>query len=388
MSFFSVCRLVLPLAFYAISLSSHAQSSVSGKVTNQSNDNPLIGVNILLKGYSIGTVTEVSGDFRLSIPDQVQDPVLIVSYIGFETREIPVSGRSKINVQLEESRRSMEEVVVTAFGVPRQKKEINYSVQEVKNKDIVESNQDNLVNALQGKLAGVQITNTSGSPGASSHILIRGANSINESTSNQPLFVVDGIPISNTAAFGGSNRALDINPNDIESVTVLKGGAAAALYGLEAGNGAIVITTKSGQSGSARINFSSSFSIDQAFRTSPRQMKYKQGNFGVFDDETTSNWGPLVTPGEETFNNVDNFLQTGFRQKYDLSISGGTEKSSAYLSGNFLDHQGIFPGEELKRYGILLKGSNEFSDQFTVNGSVNFINSSNQIGRASCRERV
>ncbi len=355
-----------------------AQEVVTGKVTAAENGDPLIGANVLIKGTSQGTITDIDGKYALSIPASVSEPTLIFSYIGYVNQEEPINQRSTVNIELAEDAKSLDEVIITAFGVAKEKKAVNYSVQEVKSEEILETNQDNVVNALQGKIAGVQITNTSGSPGASSHILIRGANSINETTSNQPLFVVDGIPVSNTAAFGGSNRALDINPNDIESVTVLKGGAAAALYGLEAGNGAIVITTKSGKAGTARINFSSSFSADQAFQTSPRQMLYKQGNNGVFDNETTNSWGPLIAPGEAVYDNVDNFLDIGIRQKYDLSISSGTDKSSAYVSGNFLNHDGIFPGENLRRYGVLLKGTTAFRKNLTVNASLNFVNSSNR----------
>ncbi|MGK7391371.1 MAG: SusC/RagA family TonB-linked outer membrane protein [Candidatus Cyclobacteriaceae bacterium M2_1C_046] len=355
-----------------------AQHIVSGSILSSENDEPLVGASVMLKGTTRGTITDVNGNYRLEIANEdLQNIRLIFSYIGFTTKEVPINNRNVIDVKLDVDATQLTEVVVTAFGVATEKKAINYSVQEVKSAELVESNQDNLVNALQGKVAGVQITNSSGSPGASSHILIRGANSVNETTSNQPLFVVDGIPISNSASFGGANRAMDINPNDIESITVLKGGAAAALYGLEAGNGAIVITTKRGRAGVTSVNFSSSVSVDQAFRTSPRQMIYKQGNSGVFDPETTNSWGPLVTTNEEVYDNVDNFLEAGLRQKYDLSLSSATDKLSGYMSANYLNHDGIFPGENLRRYGLLLKGTNKISDKVEVNTSLNLVNSNN-----------
>lgn len=373
--FFIIILLCTITASFSPVLSQHV---VSGTVLNSEDGEPLIGASVILKGTSKGTITDIDGKYRLDIEDaDSKNQRLLFSYIGFQSKEVAINNRNTIDVKLSVDATQLAEVVVTAFGVESEKKSINYSVQDVQSEELLESNQDNLVNALQGKVAGVQITSSSGSPGASSHILIRGANSINETTSNQPLFVVDGIPISNSASFGGANRAMDINPNDIESVTVLKGGAAAALYGLEAGNGAIIITTKRGRPGVTSIDFSSSVSVDRAFRTSPRQMMYKQGNSGVFDDETTNSWGPLITENEVVYDNVDNFLKAGVRQKYDVSISSGSDKLSGYVSANYLDHEGIFPGEELKRYGLLLKGTNKVSDKVTINTSLNLVNSNN-----------
>lgn len=365
--------------FLGIFTQTIGQHLISGTVFSSENNEPLIGASVVIKGTNHGTITDLDGKYQLKIGDEynIKDLNLVISYIGFKSKEISINGKSVIDVKLEIDATQLQEVIVTAFGVATEKKSINYSVQDVKSEELVESNQDNLVNALQGKIAGVQITNSSGSPGASSHILIRGANSVDESTNNQPLFVVDGIPISNTASFGGPNRAMDINPNDIESVTVLKSGAASALYGLDAANGVIVITTKRGKAGVSSINFSSSVSVDRAFRTSPRQMIYKQGNSGVYDPETTNSWGPLVIPADAVYDNVDKFLQAGIRQKYDLSISGGTEKLSGYISGNYLNNTGIFPGEQLKRYGLLLKGTNQVSEKFSVVTSLNYVGSSN-----------
>ncbi len=355
---------------------SHAQSSISGTVIDETGE-PLTGANVIIKGTTTGSVTDLDGNFKITLPDDRSEITLVVSFLGYSKKEVPVNGASVLNISLLPDIRQLGEVVVTAFGVEQEKKAINYSVQEVETKDIMDSGQDNIVSALQGKVTGVQITNTSGSPGASSSIIIRGASSINEGTDNQPLFVVDGIPISNSASFGGSNRAFDINTNDVASMTVLKPGPAAALYGIAAANGAIIITTKSAEAGKTTVNFSSGVSIDRALRPSPRQMKFTQGNLGVFDDESTSNWGPQVLPNQKVYDNVDNFLQYGIRQKYDLSVAGGTETASGYISGNFLDHTGIFPGERLSRYGILLKGTVKLSDKLSVTSSANLINTDN-----------
>lgn len=354
-----------------------AQNSISGTVKDAETGESLTGANVIIKGTTTGSVTDLDGNFKILLPDNASEVILIVSYLGYAKKEVPVNGESVLNISLSQDITQLGEVVVTAFGVEQEKKQINYSVQEVEAKEIMDSRQDNIVNALQGKVTGVQITNTSGSPGASSSIIIRGASSINEGTDNQPLFVVDGIPISNSASFGGSNRAFDINTNDVASMTVLKPGPAAALYGIAAANGAIIITTKSAAAGKATVNFSSGVSVDRALRPSPRQMKFTQGNLGVFDNESTSNWGPQVLPNQEVYDNVDNFLQYGIRQKYDLSIAGGTETANGYISGNFLDHTGIFPGERLTRYGLLLKGTVQFNDKLSITSSTNLINTDN-----------
>ncbi len=366
---FAICLLLSPSLLLA-------QNSISGTVKDETGE-PLTGANVIIKGTTIGSVTDLDGNFKISLPEGRSEITLIVSFLGYTKKEVPVNGASVFDISLLPDITQLGEVVVTAFGVETEKKQINYSVQEVEAKEIMDSRQDNIVNALQGKVTGVQITNTSGSPGASSSIIIRGASSINEGTDNQPLFVVDGIPISNTSAFGGTNRAFDINTNDVASMTVLKPGPAAALYGIAAANGAIIITTKSAVAGKATVNFSSGVSVDRALRPSPRQMKFIQGSLGVFDDESTSNWGPQVLPNQEVYDNVNNFLQYGIRQKYDLSVAGGTETANGYISGNFLDHTGIFPGERLSRYGLLLKGTVKLSDKLSITSSTNLINTVN-----------
>ncbi len=355
-----------------------AQNSVSGTVKDAKTGEALIGASVLVKGTTTGAVTDLDGNFKISLPaNDGKEYKLVASYLGYLKKEVAVNNATVLTIELAQDTKQLSEVIVTAFGVETEKKQINYSIQEVETKEIIDSGQDNIVNALQGKVTGVQITNTSGSPGASSSIIIRGASSINEGTDNQPLFVVDGIPISNSAAFGGSNRAFDINTNDVASMTVLKPGPAAALYGIAAANGAIIITTKSAKSGKSTVTFSSGVSVDQALRPSPRQMKFTQGSLGVFDDESTSNWGPQTLPNQQVFDNVNNFLQYGIRQKYDLSVSGGSEKANGYISGNFLDHTGIFPGERLTRYGLLIKGTTQINDKISVTSSANFINTDN-----------
>ncbi len=374
-------RIVPLLLFISILVSfttqkADAQDMIRGTIKDQKTNEPLVGVTVMIKGTTRGVISDIDGAYTLDVSG-ITKPRVTFSYIGYKSREVEIKGQSVVDILLSEDFTELQEFVVTAFGVETEKKSINYAVQEVKGQEIQRSGQNNVINALQGKVAGTQITNSSGSPGSSSHILIRGANSISESTINQPLFIVDGIPIDNTVAFGGINRGFDINPNDIESITVLKSGAASALYGSEAANGAIIITTKRGKAGVTSVTYSSTFSMEQAFRITPKQHSFKQGNVGVFDPQSQANWGPQVLPGDPTFDNVNNFLRTGSVQKHDISLTTGSEKSSLLASVNYLDHQGIHPAEALSRFGLFVKGENKISEKLSLETSLNYIKTNN-----------
>ncbi|MGM0737738.1 MAG: carboxypeptidase-like regulatory domain-containing protein, partial [Bacteroidota bacterium] len=274
------CLIVLGMA-----VSSHAQTTVQGTVTDAETGDPLTGVNIIIEGTFEGTTTDLDGQFELSVPSL--DETLNISFIGYRTRVVPIDGQSQLDIELEPDLIIGEELVITAFGLERETKSLGYAIQDVQSDRLIETRQPNIVNALQGQVAGVQITNSGGAPGASSMMLIRGGTSL--SSDNQPLFIVDGIPIDNTTTGGlnspGSNRAIDINPNDIESITVLKGPSAAALYGQRAGSGAVVITTKRGGEGRAKIDYASTLSFDQVNRLPELQSRYKQGEQGEFDPD-------------------------------------------------------------------------------------------------------
>ncbi|MGY0037541.1 TonB-dependent receptor plug domain-containing protein [Pedobacter sp. NJ-S-72] len=250
--------------------STHAvaqEKTINGKVTSVEDGLPLPGVTVKIKGTSSGVMTNSEGNYTIKAK---QGQILVFSFIGSMNKEQVVGTASTLNISLKEDSKGLNEVAVTAFGVKQQVRGLGYATQNVKAKEIIESNQPNLVNALQGKVAGVQINNSSGAPGSSASINIRGGSSL--SGNNQPLFVVDGIPIDNStpvsqggliaSAAPASNRAIDINPEDIESITVLKGPSAAGLYGLRAASGAIVITTKKGASGAGKISYSNNFSFD------------------------------------------------------------------------------------------------------------------------------
>ncbi|SFE84338.1 carboxypeptidase-like regulatory domain-containing protein [Thermoflexibacter ruber] len=303
------------------------QRTISGKVTSSEDGSGLPGVNITVKGTSAGTVSDADGSYRLSVPADAT--TLVFSFIGFRKAEVLIGNRTEVNVTLLVDTRQLNEVVVTSFGIQKEKKELGYAVQEVKGQEIAETNRPNFVTALQGRIAGVSIGTTSGMAGASSQIVLRGGSSLG--ANNQPLFVIDGVPVDNTTKSEGflltdtpnrisdyTNRIADIDPNDIENITVLKGPAASALYGIDAANGAIIITTKKGRKGSVRIDYSNNFTIENATRFPEIQTKFANGswvnNVPTTNRNTLSTWGAERPAGEPTFNNVRNFFRTGFMQ--------------------------------------------------------------------------
>ncbi len=357
-------------------------SQVSGVVVDASTDEPLVGANVAIVGSAIGTVTDGEGKFELRF--EGDSATIMVSYLGYVSKRYVVYPGEHIRVALLPQAMRLNEVVVTALGIPKEQKTINYAVQQIKSEDIQSTRQDNVVNALAGQIAGVFVVSSSGTPGASSSILLRGANSVDESIGNQPLFVIDGIPVDNSAAFNGGNRIMDINPDDIESITVLKGPSAAALYGLEAANGVVLITTRSGRKGRSLISYQSSLSYETHGRLPKRQRIYKQGYLGVFDPESYSSWGPPVVIGDTVYDNIAAFFKAGIKQKHALSFSAGNQRSSTYLSANHLRQSGIIPGEYYRRTGVLVKAETDLHHHLRISGSANYVHSFNRrvgIGR-------
>lgn len=353
------------------------ERTISGTVRDGADRAPVIGANVLIKGTKVGTITDVNGNFKLRIPSD--NAVLKVSFIGYQSTETTVGNRSQVEVVLQADAEQLEEVVVTAFGIQQEKKALNYALQEVKAAELTDTRQTNVVNALQGKIAGVTITSSGGAPGANAQIMIRGANSLDGN--NQPLFVVDGIPIDNSTSQGGQNRAADINPNDIESLTVLKGPAAAALYGIEGANGAIIIKTKSGKSGQTTVKYNVAYSVDEVGRLAPQQRLFGRGNSGLVNLESFSSWGPMLRPDQQIYeNNAYDFFRTGTSINNDISVSGGNENTTFYLSASSVLQQGIVPGTDLDKTSVLLKGNNQVSKTLSVGGSVNYIRTINGRG--------
>lgn len=370
--------LVLVLGIFFVSVQAFAQVQpkvVSGKVSDE-DALSLPGVSVKIKGTTTGTQTGADGTYSIRVN---QGQVLVFSFLGTVTLERTVGRENVINVTLRADSKSLDEVVVTALGASVQKRSLGTSQQQVKGADIASSQRENFINSLQGRVAGVEVNNSSGVPGSSSSITIRGISSI--SGSNQPLFIVDGLPIDNktlsssvfasdapgsATAFNNrgvdfTNRAADINPEDIESLVVLKGPEAAALYGIDAANGAIVITTKRGKAGVGSVNYSNSFRVEST-RTKPElQSKYGLGLSGLPGIAVSTaygayyNYGPEYAPGTQLYNNIDGFFETALTQKHNLSFDGGTDKLTYRISSSYTAQDGVVPNSKYDR--ITLNGS-------------------------------
>lgn len=370
----------------------------SAKITTQgtvvdAQGEPLIGVSILEVGTTNGTITDIDGKFTLQV---TSGATLELSYIGYKTQQLKaVSDLGTI--QMSDDTEVLQEVVVTALGIKREKKALGYAMQEVKGESLVEARETNLANALSGKISGVQIIRSSNGPGGSSKIQLRGANSV--TGTNQPLIVVDGVPMDNFT--GASNNDIDnpsmdmgnglsdINPEDIESMSVLKGASAAALYGSRAGNGVILITTKKGKENPGLgVTISASVSAETLFMLPKRQTSFGQGENGVYDATNGNSWGPAITGQEYTkwdgstgimqaYDNVRNYFDTGINFTESISFSQMFGKTAIYTSLNRMDDASKIPGSELHRTNLTLRASSSFGkdDRWSVDAKVQYINS-------------
>ncbi len=413
--------LLTAMMLFILNFTFAQQTQVTGKVTDSKNE-PLPGATVLVKGTSRGTVTDIDGSYSIQA---TTGETLVFSFVGFESKEAQVGTASQVDIILSEGL-ALNEVVVTALGVERQTKALGYSVQAVDGSQFTEARETNVINSLSGRVAGVQITNSSTGIGGSTRVTIRGESSLNINA-NQPLFVVDGVPISNNivGSSGRSNQETDygnaageINPDDVASMTVLKGPAAAALYGSRAANGAILITTKSakGKKGLG-VTINSNITFDETLRMPQWQDKYGQGNNGTFEfrngagagvsDGVDESWGPemdkgvniaqfdsprsesgfrggdLNAPASSTItktpwvsrpNNIDEFFQTGITRSNNFSIEGSNEKSNVRLSWTNLDQTGIIPNTDLKRNTLSMNGGINVTDKLTVNSTFNYQN--------------
>jgi TonB-linked SusC/RagA family outer membrane protein len=382
-------------------LSAQDSRTVTGQVREAESNQPLPGVRVTAKGTMLGTVTASDGRFTLRVPPSVT--TLTFAAIGRKTVDVPV--QDVVEVSLERQAIMLEGVVTTALGIEREGRELAAAAQVLQNADVTQTPDPNFVNTLQGKVAGVQIINA-GPTGGTSRIVIRGASSL--IGNNQPLFVVDGIPIDNSAAgagysrnqgFGGidyGNAAQDIDPNNVESVTILKGPNAAALYGSRAQNGAIVITTKSGRGGALGISVSSSVTAETPLRLPQYQNVYGQGFDGLFqwsdgygggvNDYADESWGPRMdgrlidqfTGPQQPFlphpDNVRSFFRTGTTWNTNLAISRATETSNVRLSVTSAQIEGMMPGNSIGRLNLAVKGGAAISDRLSTEASVNYTN--------------
>lgn len=410
---------------------SFAQTIAKGIVRDANNNEPLEGVTITEAGTDNSSVTSSNGAYSISLKNE--KATLVFSSVGYNNQQVKTTSQSALNVFLLPSNMLLKDVVVTALGIQRDKKELGYAVQSLKSKDLTDVRQTNLVNALAGKLAGVQVTNGSSGIGSSSRIVIRGENSL--SGSNQPLFVVDGVPISNNAVTNNTennesgfqevdygNGAADINPDDIESITVLKGAGAAALYGSRAAAGVIVIKTKDGANTKGRgVSFNSSITFEKPLVLPQYQNVYGAGAGGSFsyedgfgagsNDGGLTSFGPkimgqpikqfngpstdkngspvrgadiiarngnpiIATPLIAHPNNVKDFYETGMTFINNVSFNTSADRASFRLSYTNLDNKGIVPNTDLKRNSLALSGSAKMTNKLSARAFVNFINSS------------
>jgi TonB-linked SusC/RagA family outer membrane protein len=374
--------------------SSFAQNVIKGKITDANDGTGVPGASILIKGTKSGTSTNSDGTYALTLTNG--NATLVISAIGYNTKEVPVNNQTTINASLQSNTQNLSEVtVVGALGITREKKSLGYSSQVIKSEELNENKQSNVVNALQGKVAGVTISSTGGAPGQGASIQIRGINSLDPNRSNEPLFVIDGVIIDNSTSTVGdqaelrgmSNRSADINPQDIETINVLKGGAATALYGLRGSNGVVVITTKSGKAGAMRISVSSTTGIDQVNKFPEVQKVYTQGFGGVYDPTSFfPSWGPTVaeaklidpTHPDQLYNTFDEAYDTGWQTKNMLSVSGGTEKAVYASSFSYFKQDGTIPYTDYQNISGKLSGNIKFSDKFQSGASLNYINSGGQ----------
>ncbi|MFC4094284.1 SusC/RagA family TonB-linked outer membrane protein [Euzebyella saccharophila] len=390
-----------------------AQREITGTVS--STDGELLpGVSVVLKGTTTGVSTDFDGNYSINVPGN--DAILLFSYIGMSSKEVPVGSQNTLNVSLEPSSEALDEVVVTALGISREKKSLGYSVSEVDGDALDNVPQENALNALSGKVSGVAI-NSTGAPGSSVSMVIRGATSL--SSDNQPLFVIDGVPVynslNNVGGVGRDNRVdygnaiSDINADDIETMTVLKGASAAALYGSRAGNGVVLITTKSGKAKKGMgvtINSSTVFDIpyrylDTHTRFAAGSRPYTEDNFpsneygAILIGETSSAWaGPALDQGinaihwpytaEEiasgvpvprelkSYDNAANFFNTAITSTNNISIQDNTERLNYRLSYTNLENKGFIPNSDLSKNSINLNSSLKLVDNITVSSSLNY----------------
>jgi len=360
---------LLLLLFSLFAVMGYART-VTGVVTSEADKQPVIGATVMVQGTSTGTATDFDGKYTINAGD---NDVLVFSYVGMETSNIKVNGRDVINVELKENSQVLDEVVVTAMGQTQEKKKLNFAVQSLDSEDVTAGQTANFANSLQGKVAGLQVNAGGSSPNASTQLIVRAISSINPSQNNEPLVIIDGMAVR-----GQGTSLGDLNANDIENMSVLKGAAASALYGQEAANGVIMITTKKGKAGSLEVKASGSWEFSNALRTPKIQDQFIGGSLGFYKENSVGGWGSYLTSADRVYDNVGEFLGTGFLQKYDVSISGGSEKFNAYASASYMNNEGMVPKDYKKRLNVFMKGEWKPSEQVTVQLSTNFINSNSR----------
>jgi TonB-linked SusC/RagA family outer membrane protein len=412
-------KLLTAFLFLVFSLHLVAQQrEVTGKVTGN-DGSPVPYATVQIKGTSRGTTADQSGNFHIMVDGN--NAVLQFRSVGFTLREVAVGSNATVSVTLEQDNKNLQEVVVTGLGIRREKKALGYAVQDVKGDDLTRASQGDALRAMSGKIAGVQVTGSGGTPGAATYIKLRGTNSL--TGNNQPLFVIDGVPVDNSQNYSGdpsdaqnnllqgatnTNRGADINPDDIESISVLKGPAAAAIYGIDAANGAIIITTKKGRAGKMQVDFSTGVSFDVVNRLPKIQMQFAKGSGGVLAPFSSTNrysWGPNIdslywtgVPNEydvhgdvvtasnplakikfHPYNNTEDFWRTGATYNNSLSFMGGTDAATYRMSVSHQDQNSIVPLQSLQRSSVAFSGQLKISEKFKVSSNLNFTTSTGNM---------
>ena len=365
-----------------------AQVSVRGTVTS-SDGEPIIGANVIELGSNNGTATDLDGNYQLKVGPNA---ILEFTYTGYVSQKFTVGVQTMINVTLEEGV-SLSEMVVTALGISREKKSLTYAAQTIQGGQLTQVRDANFVNTLQGKVAGLVVTNASSGVGGATRVILRGNRSIQ--SSNNALFVVDGVPVDNSTpgqvgndfgGYNGSDGVANINPDDIESINVLKGAAASVLYGSRAANGVILITTKKGSAGAISVDVNSGAQFDAPLTLPNLQNEYGQGNGGVFGSRSSASWGPKMNNQAVIDwtgmaqgmvpqpNNVSDFFQIGTSFNNSVGIKGGSEKVQSYFSFTNNQVSGIVPGNSLDRNTLNLRISANLSKKFSTDAKVTYVN--------------
>ena len=352
---------------------------VSGRVTDASGQ-PIIGASVIVRGTTLGVSTDAEGRFTLEVPAPAASQTLEVSYLGYETASISVGTRTSFAVTLRESASEIESVVVTALGIKREEKALSYNVQQVGAEEITTVKDANFMNSLAGKVAGVTINASSSGVGGATKVVLRGNKSISQSSN--ALYVIDGIPMYNFGGGGGTEfdskgateSIADLNPEDIESISVLTGAAAAALYGSNAANGAVMITTKKGQAGALKVTVSSNTEFLNPFVLPEFQNRYGTGLNGSSAGSAVYSWGAKLTPAAQTGYTPNDFFETGHVYTNAFTLSGGTDRNQTYFSAAAVNSDGIIPNNTYDRYNFTFRNTSYFlKDKLRLDASASYI---------------
>ncbi len=368
----------------SIVLSHKAVSSkpvmVTGVVTDAAGV-PIIGAAVVVKGTTIGASTDVDGSFTLQVPPPAASAILEINYLGFETSAVTLGNRTQLHVTLKESAVNVDAIVVTALGIKRSEKALSYNVQQVNSEEIVANKDANFINSLNGKVAGVTINASSSGVGGASRVIMRGTKSIMQSSN--ALYVIDGVPMFTSArdsstefgSQGSTDPIADINPEDIASISVLNGAAAAALYGSDAANGAIVVTTKRGQAGKTEVVVSSSTEVMSPFVLPEFQNRYGTGDLNSSEGSLIRSWGNrLNSSNYRGYDPASDYFQTGVTGTESVSLSTGTDKNQTYLSAATVNSRGVVPNNGYDRYNFTFRNTTKFlNDKMTLNVGASYV---------------